>query len=62
MVRNGGFNMTAVTAHSILLWVRNSNKGVIGASTSGKHKNISRLILFELRLSPSHKLHNELYV
>ena len=60
MVRNGGCNMTVVTAHSILLWVGNSNKAVIGASTSEKNKNISRLIWYELRLSPSHKLHNEM--
>jgi len=51
--------MTVVATHSMLLWVRNSNKAVIRASTSGKNKIISRLILFELRLSPSHKLHNE---
>jgi len=51
--------MTVVTAYSILLWIRNSNKTVIGVSTSGKNKNISRLILFVLRLGPSHKLNNE---
>jgi hypothetical protein len=51
--------MTVVTAHSNLLLVRNSNKAVIGVSTSGKNRYISPLILFELRLSPSHKLHNE---
>jgi len=54
--------MTVVTAHSILLCVRNSNKAVIGVSTSGKNKNISPLILFELKLSPSLKLHNERHV
>jgi hypothetical protein len=46
--------MTVVTAHSILLWFRNYNKAVMVASTSGKYKNISRPILFELSLSPSH--------